>query len=171
MKTSWLPSRAASVPAAALMVLGLCAPVLKAQTLYGSLIGNVTDPSGADLPSVKVSAVNTDTGFTREVVANDRGAYRIPDLQAGHYDVTVTSPSFATFVQRGVLVSNNAVIRVDVQMQLSSSAEKVTVTGSAETLQTDRADVRSELNTKQLTDLPCRRRAKLPVAPQTCSWI
>jgi len=154
MNTSWLPSRAGSIPAAALIVLGLCAPVLKAQTLYGSLIGNVTDPSGADLPSVKVSAVNTDTGFAREVVANDRGAYRIPDLQAGHYDVTVTSPSFATFVQRGVLVSNNAVIRVDVQMQLSSSAEKVTVTGSAETLQTDRADVRSELNTKQLTDLP-----------------
>lgn len=118
----------------------MLARAVPAQTLYGSLVGNVTDPSGAALPGVKVSAVNTETGFTRETTANDRGAYIIHDLQAGQYDVTVTSPSFATYTKRGVLVSNNAVIRVDVQMQLSSAAEKVTVMGAAETLQTDRAD-------------------------------
>ncbi len=138
----------------AIVLCFILARAVPAQTLYGSLVGNVTDPSGAALPGVKVTAVNTETGFTRETTANERGAYIIHDLQAGQYDVTVTSPSFATYTKRGVLISNNAVIRVDVQMQLSSAAEKVTVTGAAETLQTDRADVRSELNSKQLTDLP-----------------
>ncbi|MGH9664565.1 MAG: carboxypeptidase regulatory-like domain-containing protein, partial [Bryobacteraceae bacterium] len=139
---------------AVLFLSGRFDSTLSAQTLYGSLVGNVTDPSGAALPGVKVLAKNTDTGFNREVVANDRGAYIIHDLQAGRYDVTLTFPSFSTFTKSGVEVSNNAVIRVDVQMQLASAAEKITVTGAAESLQTDRADVRSELGSKQLEDLP-----------------
>ena len=124
------------------------------QTLYGSLVGNITDPSGAAVPAVRVSVTNTETGFTREVLANDRGAYLIPDLQAGHYDVTISSPSFAIFNQRGIAISSNAVVRVNVQLQLASSSEKVTVSGGADVLQTDRADVKSELNSQQLADLP-----------------
>ena len=46
---------------------------LNAQTLYGSLIGNITDPSGAAVPGVKVSVVNTGTGLSRETASNERG--------------------------------------------------------------------------------------------------
>jgi hypothetical protein len=125
-----------------------------AQTLYGSLVGNITDSSGGSVPGAKVQAVNTATGFLRESAANERGAYLFSDLQPGTYEVRVSAPSFAAFTQTGVGVSANTVIRVDVQLQLSSVTETVTVAASAATLQTDRSDVRAEIANRQLQDLP-----------------
>src|SRR5690242_17733330 len=100
--------------AAVLAALAPCVPSAWSQTLYGSLVGNVTDPSGAAVPGAKISAVNDETGFTRETLANERGIYSFSDLHAGRYTVSVNSAAFAAFTQRGVLISNNAVVRVDV---------------------------------------------------------
>lgn len=133
---------------------GSLVPRAAGQTLYGSLVGNVTDPSGAAVPGVKVTAANAATGFVREVTANERGAYLFTDLQAGSYDVQITAASFAGFIQRGVPVSINAVVRVDVQLQLATTAETITVTGMGATLQTDRSDLRTEIGAKQYQDLP-----------------
>ena len=133
---------------------GSLVPRAAGQTLYGSLVGNVTDPSGAAVPSVKVTAANAATGFVREVTANERGAYLFTDLQAGSYDVQITAASFAGFIQRGVPVSINAVVRVDVQLQLATTAETITVTGMGATLQTDRSDLRAEISGREYRDLP-----------------
>ena len=127
---------------------------LTAQTLYGSVVGNITDPSSAAVPGAIVTLVNTETGFNRKVTAGDGGAYSVPDLQAGRYDVSIVAPSFANFTQQGVTVSNNVVVRVDVQLQLAGTSQNVTVVGSAAVLQTDRADVHTDLGTKQFQDLP-----------------
>src|SRR5688572_23434113 len=78
-----------------------------AQTLYGSLLGNVTDPSGAALPAARVQARNTATGLTRETTTSDRGAYVFSDLQPGTYDLTVNAQGFGAFVQTGITVSTN----------------------------------------------------------------
>ena len=147
-------SYCAAVAIMALAGSGFVAPRAAAQTLYGSLVGNITDPSGAAVPGVKVTVLNTETGFVREVTANERGAYLVPDLHAGNYDVKISAPSFANFLQRGVPVSTNAVVRVDVQLQLATTAETITVTGTGPTLQTDRSDVRTEISSKQYQDLP-----------------
>src|SRR5262249_40897250 len=135
--------------ALALMVMAQLDPCAHSQTLYGSLVGNVTDPSGAAVPGTKISAVNAETGFTRETTANERGAYSFTDLQAGRYNVSVSSGAFAAFTQQGVLISNNAVVRVDVQLQLSTATERVNVSATSTVLQTDRSDVRTEINAKQ----------------------
>lgn len=127
---------------------------LESQTLYGSVVGNITDPSGAAVPGATVTLVNTETGFTREVRTGDSGAYSVPDLQAGHYDVKIVAPSFANVTRQGVTVSNNAVVRVDVQVQLAATSQNVTVAGSAAVLQTDRADVHTDIGAKQFQDLP-----------------
>src|SRR5437868_14066511 len=103
--------------AAVLAGLAQFVPSACSQTLYGSLVGNVTDPSGAAVPAAKVNAVNAETGFTRETIANERGAYSFSDLQAGRYNVSFSSGAFANSTQQGVLISNNAVVRVDVQLQ------------------------------------------------------
>ena len=127
---------------------------VQAQTLYGSVVGNITDPSGAAVPGATVTVINMETGFNRQVNAGDSGAYSVPDLQAGRYEVKVVTPSFANFTRQGVTVSNNAVVRVDVQVQLAATSQNVTVTDSAAVLQTDRSDVRAEISTKQFQDLP-----------------
>jgi hypothetical protein len=139
---------------AALLAGGVCARNAGAQTLYGTLVGNITDPSGAAVPGARVQTVNAATGLTRESVTNDRGAFLFADLQAGTYDVRVTATSFAVFTQTGVQVSTNAVVRVNMQLQLPTAAESVTVAASAAALQTDRSDLRSEISGREYRDLP-----------------
>ncbi|MBM4043407.1 MAG: carboxypeptidase regulatory-like domain-containing protein, partial [Planctomycetes bacterium] len=125
-----------------------------AQTLYGTLVGNVTDPSGLAVPGARVRAVHSGTGLIRESATNERGGFLFPDLQPGPYDVTVAAASFASFTRTGVQISANAVTRADVQLQLPTAVEAISVAASAVTLQTDRAEVRTEVERRQVNDLP-----------------
>ena len=77
--------------AAFLFVLAVVvlSPVVKAQTLYGTLVGNVSDPTNASIAAAKVVAVNSGTGFTREAVTDERGAFRIDGIPPGTYKVTM----------------------------------------------------------------------------------
>jgi hypothetical protein len=129
-------------------------PQAGAQTLYGTLVGNVTDPSNAAIGGAKAVAVNTDTGFSREATTDDRGGYLFSDLQPGTYRVNVNATGFAAFAQTGVQISANSVVRVDVRMQLPTATESVTVAASAAALQSDRSDVRAEISGREYRDLP-----------------
>jgi len=133
----------------------LCAPcALDAQVLYGSLTGNVTDTSGAAVPGAKVEVANTQTGIARQTTTDDRGVFLFSDLQTGVYKVTVSATSFSTNVAPSIAVQANTVQRWDVQLHVAAVGETVTVTTSAVALQTDRADVNSQIQTSQLSDLP-----------------
>ena len=125
-----------------------------AQVLYGSLTGNVSDPSGAAIAGAKVECVNVNTGVSKEAMTDAHGVYLISDLQGGMYSVTVSGPSFATVVQSGIQVDQNAVRRVDVQLTLATRKESITVAASAAVLQTDRTDAHADLSSSQLADLP-----------------
>jgi hypothetical protein len=134
-----------------LLVIPRTAP---AQVLYGSLTGHVTDPSEAAVPGAKVEALNSGTGISRQATADDRGLYLFSDLQSGLYTITVSAPSFGSVSQSGVRIDANTVQRVDVVLQLSQVNQSITINASAATLQTDRADVQSQITTSQLADLP-----------------
>src|SRR6266487_2710373 len=69
-----------------------------AQVLYGTLTGNVTDPSGAAVAGARVTAVNVRTGVTSEAAVNEDGVYRFQALQAGTYKVSFAAANFATQV-------------------------------------------------------------------------
>ncbi len=125
-----------------------------AQVLYGSLVGNVTDPSEARVPKATVTVTNTGTGLSRSGVTDERGAYAFYDVQAGLYNVKVGATGFVTYNRTGVAVSNNTVVRVDVALQVGAVSETVTVGAQIATLQTDRADVHAELQAREVRDLP-----------------
>lgn len=135
-------------------LLVLARPAADAQVLYGSLTGNVTDPSGAAVPGATVTATNKATGVARQGSTDARGVFLFNDLQPGTYDFRITTPSFATTVQEGVAVDANAVRRMDVTLQVAQVSESVVVSGGAVLLQTDRADVSNQLAQTQITDLP-----------------
>lgn len=137
-----------------LMLCCLSTVAVQAQVLYGSLTGTVTDPSGAAVPAAKVDALNTGTGITRSTTTNDAGVYNIPSLQAGNYKVTITSPKFASQVSDNVSIVVNNVRRVDAQLKVASQAQDVTVTAEAPTLQTDKADVHTDLSSQHVENLP-----------------
>jgi hypothetical protein len=126
----------------------------RAQVLYGSLTGNVSDASNAAIPGAKIEATNVGTGIATQAVTDTRGVYLINELLPGVYRVTISAQGFATVVQENVGVEANTTRRVDVQMQVARVSQEITVKAAAEALQTDRSDVKSDLNSTQLTSLP-----------------
>ena len=99
--------------AATLLVLAGAGSFAHAQVLYGSLTGNVTDPSDAAIPGVKVTALNVNTGIARDTEADSRGAYIFNSLQVGTYKVTAEAKGFQTLIVSDVVVNGNEVRRVE----------------------------------------------------------
>ncbi len=129
-------------------------PAADAQVLYGSIVGNVSDSTGGALPGATVAIVHEETKLTRETVSDTAGAYRFTAVPTGTYTVNVTVQGFRTFSRQGVVVTLNNVTRIDAALQVGQLAETVTVSAESSLLQTDRAEVRAELNTTELQNLP-----------------
>src|SRR5262245_39110518 len=145
------------IPFAAILIASAvagAAPAAGGQVLYGSMVGSVTDSTGAALPGVTVVIEQTETKLRREVVADAAGAYNFTAVPTGTYTVTVSMTGFRTFTRRDVPLSLNSVARVDAKLELGPLAETVTVAGESPLLQTDRAEVRAELDTRELRELP-----------------
>src|SRR6266571_4777405 len=81
---------------------GFAVRPLAAQSVYGSLVGNVTDATGGALPGATVAATQVETNLKREVVTNATGSYSIPNIPSGTYQVVVTLAGFQTFTAPNV---------------------------------------------------------------------
>jgi hypothetical protein len=138
----------------ALLVSLLVPHVLNAQVLQGSLVGVVTDSTGAVIPGASVSVVSPETGFTREAKTNGEGIYAFNDLQPGIYTVTISAEGFGQFEQTSTPVSANATARVNASLSTASATQHITVTDAPPVLQTDRADTSYNISQQQLEQLP-----------------
>lgn len=143
-----------------LLALFLLAQPIFAQTgsVTGTITGLVTDPSGAVISGAKVTAGNSDTGFSRSGVSNAQGEYEIPLLPIGTYAITVTSPSYGTYQQRGIKVSLDSASVVDTQLKIGSSSQTVSVTADASILNTESFDVAGGLNSVAVENAPITSR-------------
>jgi Carboxypeptidase regulatory-like domain len=104
---------------------------VQAQILYGSIVGKITDQSGAAVPGATVTITNKGTNQSRESLVDSVGGYDFPNVIPGTYAIRVTATGFTTFVKTDVLVTINNVTRVDVGLQLGAMAETVTVVAEA----------------------------------------
>jgi hypothetical protein len=114
----------------------------------------VTDPANAAVPGVHVEALNQGTNVKSEASTDEHGIYRFTNLQLGLYKVSVSAKSFRTYVETNVQVQPNEVRRVDVQLQIAQTGESVTVSADAVVLQTDKADIHSEVSEQEVQELP-----------------
>src|SRR2546430_7928115 len=126
----------------------------RAQVLYGSVTGTVTDQSGAGVPKAHVVVTNRATGVVREADADDTGHYTITDVPAGAYDLEVTASGFRPPTQTNLAVAANTVSNGDAKLQVGAVSEQVTVEASAVTLQTEKTDLHTELTEKAILDMP-----------------
>jgi hypothetical protein len=125
-----------------------------AQTLYGSVVGNVKDDQGAGVPGANVTLINTGTNLRRETVTDAQGSYNFVNVLAGRYDVKVALQGFRETVRSEVPVTVGQISRVDMALQIGALSETVTVKSEAELLQTDKADVKTELKADEVVNLP-----------------
>ncbi len=125
-----------------------------AQLLQGTIDGNVADSTQAAIVGARVVATNQETNFTRETVTNSAGGYDLPGLPPGTYTISVSSPGFQNYTQTGIAVTPNNIRRVDVTLTVGQVNETVTVAASAAALQTDRAEIRSDVTGSTLANIP-----------------
>ncbi|WP_158615255.1 TonB-dependent receptor [Acidipila sp. EB88] len=126
----------------------------KAQTTYGTIVGNVTDTNGALLPDATVDVVETETNETRETTTNAQGEYTLSTVAAGTYNVTVTKQGFGPLKTSNIHVTLNTEVRVDASLNPGSLTQSVTVSSEAAQLQADSADVHAEVSSQSLEELP-----------------
>jgi hypothetical protein len=135
------------------LALGVVRPA-HAQTLFGSLVGNVKDASGAVIGGATVTLTNKETAQSRQATTGDAGNYDFPTIPAGAYEVKVAKEGFSPQAQEGIVVAANDTMRVDITLHLGAVTESVTVSAAVALLQTDRAEVRGDVSSAQLSNLP-----------------
>src|SRR5215475_12727755 len=109
---------------AVVVVLALLIPTARAQVLYGSFVGTVTDQSGAIVPNAQVKASNPATGEVREVVSDTEGRYTIGNVVPGTYNIQISANGFRPKTTTGLLATINTVTRVDVQLEVGSQTQE-----------------------------------------------
>jgi len=150
-----------SVLAAAAALAFLCGfwmPKASGQAVYGSILGTITDPSGAAVANAKVTVTDQRKGTKEETTTNDSGNYSVTHLIPDTYTVHVEGPGFKSLELKDIIVNADAGTDVNGQFQVGSTSEQVEVTAEAQQLKTDRADVAIEFNSRYVEDLPILNR-------------
>ena len=143
-----------------LVSAGISSP-LRAQTFYGSIVGTVTDNTGAVVPGAAVTITNLGTSETKSEQTGAAGDYSFVNLVPSTYKVDVQVSSFKRFVRNPVEVQVNTATRVDAKLQVGAATETVTVSTDAPLLQTESGSLGDEIGTKQVEDIPLNGRNTL----------
>jgi hypothetical protein len=142
-----------------LFVLVLLAPsLLPAQTFRGTILGTVTDASGAVVSGATVKVHNIDTGLERTTQTSADGSYSVPELPIGNYTVTFSQSGFQTAMTKGVSVDVATDRRVDVALKPGEVAQQVEVTGDVPQVDTTNNDLGGMLTSKTIESIPINGR-------------
>src|SRR5437762_449380 len=118
-----------------------------------TLVGSVTDASGAAIPGAKVTVTRPDVGFTRDLVTNSAGEYTAARIPIGDYVITAEATGFQKLVRSGITLQVGQTLRVDLQMTVGQVNQEVTVRGSAVKVETENATVSDVVSGSQIQDL------------------
>lgn len=150
----------------AVIVLSFLPSLLTAQVSTADIVGTVTDPSGAVIPGVKVTATNLNTALPYTTVSNASGDFIIPQLETGHYKITAEATGFKLWTIPDVALAVGDRFRADARLEIGTTGQSVEVTGEAAAMQTDSATVATVISQQQVADLPIPGRNIILMANQ-----
>lgn len=132
-----------------------------AQAATARIIGTITDPNGASIPSAKITVVNTATQVHYDTTTDKDGYFQALDLPIGHYNVTIAADRFrkVSFENQNLLI--NQVLRVDVKMELGSVSEVIEVKDQVDVVETVNPTLGTSVTGRALTDMPLNGRNTL----------
>jgi len=146
-------------------------PAAFCQSFTGSILGVVTDTSGAVIPGASATAVNAGTGERRTVQTTAVGQYTISALPPGGYSLEVEVQGFRKFKREGLRVDVLQNVRVDVVMETGAVTEVVTITGESPLLETTNAAVGQVIDNARIVDLPLNGRNTLSLVSLTAGVV
>lgn len=150
--TFTLALRPVAIILALMLFAGAARPI--AQAVYGSVRGTITDSSGAVLPGTSVTITSKARNTADTVVTDSEGVYTKERLLPGTYEITAELQGFKQAVVANVVVNVDSQAKVDFSLAPGAVTETVQVTAMSPLLKTDRADVATTFESKQITDLP-----------------
>ncbi|MGD0156338.1 MAG: carboxypeptidase-like regulatory domain-containing protein [Terracidiphilus sp.] len=152
-----------------MLVVGLVA--LLGSVAYGqqgqTILGTVTDPTGAVIPNAKITLTNESNGFVRTTTSNGAGNFSAPDLQVGTYQVEVQVGGFKAYTQKDIVLNVNSVVRIDAKLEIGAVGTSVTVEANAIQVQADTSDVSQTITGNQISNLSTNGRNILQLTALT----
>src|SRR5262249_27179409 len=146
----WCLCRAALV----CLLLAFLPTASRAQAVYGSIVGNITDSSNAAVPHAKVTVRDLGKGVSYTTTTNETGNYSQTHLIVGVYEVRVEASGFEAYVQQNVNVSVDLTTQVNAQLRPGTVGEVINVTAEAPLLKTEKSDVSDTMTQKAVMELP-----------------
>ena len=153
-----MSKRALSLFGSLLVVLTVLTPLSWSQEVTATIVGTVTDPSGAAIAGATVKATSVDRGTSYSAVSSDAGLYRISALPADNYTLTIAKSGFTTVSHAAFVLAVNQVARVDVALKVGQVTETLEVTGAPPVLETDSTQVSTVINAATNDNLPLASR-------------
>ena len=141
---------------------------LQGQAVNGTLLGTVTDATGATVANARVTVTEAATGAIHQSATNESGNYAFPGMLPGTYTVAVEAKGFKKALQQNIDLLSNSTTRVDLALVPGNVTETVTVTTAPPVLQTDRADISTKIESED-GGYAAGHQSQLPVAPQSGS--
>jgi hypothetical protein len=126
----------------------------RAQVLYGSVLGTITDPSGSVVPNAKVTLSSKEAGSAKETTTDEAGRYSFVNVLPGKYDIKAVATGFRTLNEADIDVSPNTVGRADLKLEVGQTSDQVTIEATSVALQTEKSDTHGEIEAKTITSLP-----------------
>ncbi len=137
------------------------------QSLTATLEGVITDPNGAVIPSAKVAARNSQTGQVRTSQVDESGLYRLPLLQPGVYELTVSAANFTEAKRSGITLTVGQKLNLDIALTIGGSNETINISAEAPIIETTRTNISSTVSDQQVATLPIRGRNFLDLVSLT----
>src|SRR3954467_9062470 len=131
------------------------------QTSFGSIVGTVTDPSGAAIGGAAVELTNIGTSERRTATTESSGNFNFVNLIPGQYRVAVQQPGFKRYSREPIRIEVGSAVRVDAPLQVGDVAEVTTVTGEAPLLQTESGTIGKVIEGRTVQDTPLNGRNPL----------
>src|SRR6266480_302297 len=150
--------RASLAMTAVLLLLFLSAPVLRAQVDTGTILGTVTDASGAPINGAKVALTNEGTSAALSTITATDGGYKFTPVKIGRYKLTASFQGFQTITQTNVPVNVGADVVVNFALKPGSVTEVIEVSSAPPVLETQSGSVGQVVDSRSVNDLPLNGR-------------
>jgi hypothetical protein len=137
-----------------ILALVLVTPAYAQTTGAATIVGTVSDTSGAVIPGAKVNVVNQETNFNFAALTNEEGSYYCPYLRPGVYKVIVEATGFKKYIREGIELRTNEQPRIDVKLEVGNVTESVEVQGAAPLLETETAVAGGVLQGNVIVQMP-----------------
>jgi len=138
-------------------LLCLCALSGSAQG-FGTIVGTVTDPSGAVISGASVTVTDPATGATRQENTNEQGYFVVPTLRPSTYDLTISAPGFSQSKETGVKLLADQTAPVNVTLSIGKAAETVSVNAEPPQINTSNSTLSEVVEQRRVVDLPLNGR-------------